>query len=83
MPETLTIDAGAEPLHLLADWISREQLAIELFVTPDTLARWDARRDGPPCTRIGRKVFYRRSSVEQWLLSREQGRPAPQRRGRR
>ena len=83
MSETTTMDAGAEPSHLLADWISRDQLALELSVTPDTLGRWDARRAGPPCTRIGRKVFYRRSSVEAWLLSREQGRPAPQRRGAR
>lgn len=83
MSEIMTMDAGVEPLHLLADWISRNQLAVELSVTPDTLGRWDARREGPPCTRIGRKVFYRRSSVEAWLLSREQGRPAPQRRGAR
>ena len=83
MSETTTMEAGGEPSHLLADWISRDQLALELSVTPDTLGRWDARREGPPCTRIGRKVFYRRSSVEAWLLSREQGRPAPQRRGAR
>jgi predicted DNA-binding transcriptional regulator AlpA len=53
------------------------------MLTPDTLSRWEARREGPPCMRIGRKVFYRRSSVEQWLLNREQSRAPRQRRARR
>ncbi len=83
MSETMTFEASDAPANLLADWISREHLARELMVKPDTLSRWEARREGPPCMRIGRKVFYRRSTVEQWLLSREQSRPTRQRRGRR
>lgn len=69
--------------NLLAEWISRDDLAEELMVKPDTLARWEARREGPPCMRIGRKVYYRQSSVRDWLLSREQGQPARKGRGRR
>ena len=46
-----------QPLNLLADWISREQLAGALGLAIDTLARWEARQLGPPCTRIGRKGF--------------------------
>ena len=38
---------------LLAEWISREKLARALGLTTDTLSRWEARRQGPPCTRIG------------------------------
>lgn len=73
-----------QPLNLLADWISREQLAAELGLTRDTLARWEARQLGPPCTRIGRKVFYRRASVEAWISAQEQSRPAARtRRGRK
>jgi hypothetical protein len=83
MPDTMTFDPGTAPLNLLADWIGRDQLAQELMVTADTLGRWEARREGPPCMRVGRKVFYRRTSVEQWLLSREQGRPLQVRKGRR
>ena len=49
-----------QPLNLLADWISREQLAGELGLACDTLARWEARQLGPPGTRIGRKVLYPR-----------------------
>ena len=83
MSETMTCEPGAAPPNLLADWISRDDLADELMVKPDTLARWEARREGPPCMRVGRKVFYRRSSVEAWLLDREQSRPMRKGRGRR
>jgi len=73
-----------QPLNLLADWISREQLAGELGLTRDTLARWEARQLGPPCTRIGRKVYYRRASVEAWINAQEQSRLAARtRRGRK
>lgn len=67
---------------LLADLISREELAIELGLASDTLARWEARQIGPPPTRIGRRVFYRRASVQDWIAAQEQSRPARIRRGR-
>ncbi len=81
--QTTTMAGQDQPLNLLADWISRDQLAGELGVASDTLARWEARHEGPPCTRIGRKVFYRRTSVEAWIRAQEQVRPAPKTRGRR
>jgi hypothetical protein len=71
-----------EPLNLLADWISREQLARELGLTADTLARWEARRQGPPCTRIGRKTLYRRVAVQDWIRAQEQVHPVRKSRGR-
>ena len=83
MLDTTSGETRAAPLNLLADWISREDLAEELLVKPDTLARWEAKREGPPCMRIGRKVYYRQSSVRDWLLSREQGQPTRKGRGRR
>ena len=83
MSETMTLEPTTEPLSLLSDWISREHLAEDLMLTPDTLSRWEARREGPPCMRIGRKVFYHCSRVEQWLLNREQSRALRQRRARR
>lgn len=82
MSETITLEDRAATQDLLAGWVSRDQLAQELMVTADTLSRWEARREGPPCMRVGRKVFYRRSSVEDWLLSREQSQPLRQRRER-
>ncbi|MCL1629918.1 DNA-binding protein [Roseibaca sp. V10] len=73
--------AQEEPLNLLADWISRDQLARELGLTCDTLSRWEARQIGPACTRIGRKVFYRRDTVRAWLLAQEQQRKDAAKRG--
>ena len=57
--------------NLLAGWISRKELAGELDLAVDTLARWEARRVGPPCVRAGRKVLYRRSAVQDWLQAQE------------
>ena len=67
---------------LLADWISREQLARALGLTADTLSRWEARRQGPPCTRIGRKTFYRRAAIQEWIRAQEQAHPVRKSRGR-
>ena len=56
---------------LLAGWISRQELARELGLCVDTLGRWQRQRKGPACIKAGRKVFYRRSVVETWLLTQE------------
>jgi Helix-turn-helix domain len=37
-----------------------------------TLRRWRNLRQAPPHLRIGRKVYYRRGALQQWLLAREQ-----------
>jgi len=60
---------GGPPL--LDGWLSRAQVAQEIGVSVDTLARWDTRRIGPPCVRIGRKVLYRVEAFREWLVSRE------------
>ncbi len=56
---------------VLDDWISRADLASQLGVSVDTLARWASDRSGPPCIRLGRKVVYRRGTVADWLRDRE------------
>lgn len=68
------------PEGLLSGWISRADLAQQLGVSEDTLRRWDAARTGPPCIRAGRKIYYRRSAVLEWMEERE---AAGHRRGRR
>jgi hypothetical protein len=65
---------------LLSGWISRSDLAQELGVCEETLRRWADARRGPPYIRAGRKIFYRRSSVLDWLEEQE---AYGQRRGRR
>jgi predicted DNA-binding transcriptional regulator AlpA len=56
---------------VLSEYLSDKELANELNVSPRTLARWRRLREGPPLTRIGRKIAYRRSAVAAWLASRE------------
>lgn len=56
---------------LLDGWLTRTNVATEIGVSVDTLARWETRRIGPPCVRIGRKVLYRADAFREWLISRE------------
>ena len=70
-------------IGLLEDWISRHDLAISLGISEDTLWRWDARRTGPPSIKLGRKVYYRRSTVRNWLEAQERPQPTLRSRGRR
>ncbi len=58
---------------LLGGWLTRAQVATEIGVSVDTLQRWETRRIGPPCVRIGRKVLYRAEAFREWLISRERG----------
>ena len=57
----------------MGGWLSRAQVAAEIGVSVDTLQRWETRRIGPPCVRIGRKVLYRADAFREWLISRERG----------
>jgi hypothetical protein len=59
-------------LKVLDDYMDTEQLATELDVVPLTLIRWRLQKTGPPITRLGRRILYRRSSVQAWLAAREQ-----------
>ena len=56
---------------LLADYLTPEQLAAELGKSGRTIARWDHLRIGPPKTVIGRKPYYRRESVQLWIMRQE------------
>ena len=77
------LSSTARPAQLLSGMYTRQQLAVELGFTCDTLCRWEARQIGPPCTRICRRVFYRRDAVEAWILEQETARANRARRGSR
>jgi hypothetical protein len=62
----LEVDTG-----LLTGWLNRTDLARELTLSVDTLQRWETRRIGPPCVRVGRKVLYRMEAVRDWLREQE------------
>jgi hypothetical protein len=59
--EAFMNDQWAEPTAksepLLGGWLTRAQVASEIGVSVDTLARWESQGIGPPCVRIGRKVL--------------------------
>jgi hypothetical protein len=57
--------------HLLSDYYDEHQLAEELDHDVRTLRGWRRYGKGPPFTRIGRRAFYRKSAVVEWLLARE------------
>ena len=59
----------SEPI--LSEFLTKEELAEELGRNVRTLDRWDTLRIGPPRTVIGRKVLYRRASVQKWLCAQE------------
>jgi hypothetical protein len=60
--------------RLLADFLTPEELAAELKVCKRTLDRWERLRDGPPITRLGRRNFYNKKSLQAWISSRERAR---------
>ena len=65
--------SNSEPI--LSEFLTKEELAAELRRNPRTLDRWDVLGMGPPRTHVGRQVYYKRSSVQRWLVAQEhQGR---------
>ena len=61
---------------ILSEYLTREELAAELCRNPRTLDRWNVLGMGPPRTHVGRKVLYRRASVQKWLAAQERQRRA-------
>ena len=57
--------------RLNEDLLTPDEFAQELDTTRRTIDRWHSRRIGPPRIKIGRKVFYRRQAVRDWLLASE------------
>jgi hypothetical protein len=62
----------SEPI--LSEFLTKDELAVELGRNPRTLDRWDVLGMGPPRTHVGRQVLYRRASVQKWLVAQEQRR---------
>jgi len=56
---------------ILEEFLTKEELAAELRRNPRTLDRWEALGMGPPRTYVGRKILYRRTSVQNWLVAQE------------
>ena len=50
---------------------TKAEAARELQVSERTLGRWYRERIGPPRTKVGAKVWYRKDAVAAWVASRE------------
>jgi hypothetical protein len=61
--------SNSEPI--LSQFFTKEALAAELGRNARTLDRWDVLGIGPPRTFVGRKILYRRVSVQRWLVAQE------------
>jgi hypothetical protein len=68
-------------MSLLDGYLTRRQLAIEVNRAEKTIERWERLPDGLPCTMLGGRKLYKKTSVLAWIESRE-CRPNPRRRGR-
>jgi excisionase family DNA binding protein len=58
-------------MALLDDYLTRDELARELHITPRTLARWQAQPEGIPTVRVGGRTLFRVSSVRAWIEAHE------------
>lgn len=61
-------EATANPFD---EYISSEDFCSGLDITKRTEQRWQVLRIGPPQTVIGRKVFYHKKSLAEWMKQRE------------
>jgi hypothetical protein len=55
--------------HVLAGYMTAEELATELDMAVITLALWRMRQKGPPYVALGRKILYSRATVKEWIAS--------------
>ena len=58
--------------ELLADYLSVDGAADALGVSRRTLGNLYRRREGPPRTRVGGRVYFRRAALEEWLRKQEE-----------
>ena len=76
----ITAETGAIAHEgLLDDWMPRKELAGIIGISADTLKRWETRRVGPPCVRVGRRILYRMEAVRDWLREQEARKTGPHR----
>ena len=47
-------------------WLTREEVAERLRISPSTIAEWAVKGTGPKYAKFGRHVRYRITDVEAW-----------------
>ncbi|MFE3881909.1 helix-turn-helix transcriptional regulator [Streptomyces lydicus] len=59
------------PMHEAA-FLNLAKAAEYLGISPNTLHVWRHRRQGPPSFRMGGRVMYRISALNEWVIAQEQ-----------
>ncbi|MFD4123681.1 helix-turn-helix domain-containing protein [Streptomyces globisporus] len=54
-----------------ASFFNLQDAAKYLGISPNTLYVWRHRRQGPPSFRMGRRVMYRITALNQWVREQE------------
>lgn len=57
---------------LLSDFFTKAELAEAIDRSERTLDRWHNMRMGPPRTRLGSRILYRKDAVRAWLVAQEE-----------
>jgi hypothetical protein len=58
-------------MSILEGYLTEAETAAQLRLTPRTLKRYRALRQGPPFTVIGQRKRYNVEEVRKWLASRQ------------
>ena len=58
-------------IDLENQYLTSDEVSLWLRVSRRTLHRWARLQKGPPSIKVGRSIYYRRTSVELWLSSLE------------
>jgi predicted DNA-binding transcriptional regulator AlpA len=56
------------------EYWERKEFAQVMGVDPRSVDTWEVKGIGPPRIKIGKRILYRKSSVMQWLATRETSR---------
>jgi len=64
---------AASPQPLLAGYLTAQQLADELGVDIRTIWRWRWARKAPPAYKLGGRLMFKKSEVEDWVAQQREG----------
>lgn len=55
----------------ISQFLTEQETAIQLGLKVSTLRNWHAARKGPPRTKVGRIMYYRREALVEWMRGKE------------
>lgn len=58
-------------------WLTNEEAAARMRISSQYLRRLRSQGKGPPFSKLGARVIYGRSSVDEWLAARGDGGRSP------